>query len=235
MEEIKKENQELEVLEEQKEEKKEVVKREPIKTTNGVIMTSSFEEQYRLARCYVQSKLLPKSFDTPEKVVVALQLCYELGLPPMSSIRQIAVINGTPSLFGDLPLALAMKSGLLKKYEEKLFDKEGNEIDEKNQKPVFMASCYGERVDGSSLKTMFSLADAENAGLLGSNCWKKYPKDMLVYRARGRLLKSLVPDALQGVAQGEYDYGITIEEASTKNIGSSVSEGLAEEIRSEKE
>ncbi len=210
-----------------------------VKSNNGVLMPQTLDEAVRLAKWYSASGLVPKSFDSPEKVFVGLQICYELGIPPLTGLRQIAVIKGTPALFGDLPLALVRRSKLLKKITETYYNKEGKEISTENQNlqdPVYRCICYAERFNGDDIETgtaSFSIKEATEANLLVSDSWKKYPKDMLTYRARSRVLKSLFPDVLNGIAIKEYDYGM--HETEVVEPKTSLVEGLREEILETKE
>lgn len=176
---------------------------------SGVIRGSTFQDQYRLAKCYFESRLMPKALDSTEKVLVAIQLCHELGLPPMASIGKVCVINGSPSVFGELPLALVRRSGLLRSIEETCY------IDEEIAgQRLNYACCIARRVGGEEVKRFFSVDDARVAGLWGkAGPWKLYPKRMLQMRARSWALKDLFPDVLMGVSILEYDHHETIETA----------------------
>lgn len=199
------------------EEQKQIAVKEPINAEGGILTPSNFDAGFRLAKCYVASGLLPKLFNTPEKALVAMQLCYELGLQPLTGMRQIAVINGTPSLYGDLPLALVHRTGQLMEFKETFLDNEGKEVLTGGQ--VFAAKCYAKRKNGIEAVAVFSLDDAKKANLIDrSDSWKKYEKDMLIYRARSRVLKSLFPDALNGIAIAEYDYAMNEEEIKNQKV-----------------
>jgi len=109
--------------------KKREEKPEPKKPTDialkedGSIDTKTVSEQYRAASIWIQSGMLPSSYNTPQKVITGIQYARELGLSGITALKQIAVIKGTPSIFGDLPLTLAMKSNKIKEIEEYWFDK----------------------------------------------------------------------------------------------------------------
>lgn len=175
---------------------------------SGVIVGATFEDQFRIARALCASGLVPKSYDTPEKVFAASQLAYELGLKPMTALRQIAVINGSPSLWGDLPLSLVMRSGNLEAIQEWWTDKDGKSIEDSKAEP-FAAHCAVRRrgVGGDTVRS-FSMDDARVAGLLNKGTWKQYPKRMLQCRARSWALKDLFPDSLMGLTIAEYDHHV---------------------------
>jgi hypothetical protein len=189
---------------------------------NGVLMGTSLDEQYRMATAYSKSGLMPQALNTPEKVLVALQLCFELGLPPMTSIGKVCVINGTPAIFGDLPLSLVMKSGLLEDIDESLI------LDPENN--VQGATCSLKRRGLSTpVIRSFTLKDASQAGLLGRGPWKQYTKRMLQLRARSWALKDLFPDVLSGVYVAEYDHNATVD-AQGNVVGETKT--IAEELNS---
>lgn len=134
---------------------------------------------------------------------MALQLCHELGLPPMASIGKIAVINGTPSLFGEMPLALVMKSGLLEDIQESV---------EMDGKDPLRATCAVKRKGMSPMVREFTRDDATRAGLWGKGVWAKYPKRMIQMRARGHAIKDAFPDVLSGVSIAEYDWDTVVDD-----------------------
>lgn len=182
--------------------------------TDGQIVGKSFEDQFRLARAYCASQLLPASFNTPEKVMLGMQFAYELGLKPLTAMRQMMVVNGTPSLWGDLPLGLCRSSRNLKSIEEKLYDQDGKEICLENGNLGVVADkavCTTVRTNGETRTTSFTLEEAKRAELYGNPkkpIWKLYPNRMLKMRARGENLKDNFGDVLNGVPIAEYDYGI---------------------------
>lgn len=184
--------------------------------SNGLLKPQNLDEAWRMAKYYVASKILPERYNTPEMVLTAMQFALELGLRPLTALRQIAVVKGTPTVFGDLPLSMAYASGKLVNIKEIYLDKDMNEISfaNKNLKnPIFAAYCRVIRAgDSEPLETYFSLDDANRANLLGSPTWKNYPQYMLRYRARSQALKGKFPDALNGISIGEYDHNMREED-----------------------
>lgn len=176
---------------------------------NGLLVGNTLEDQYRLAKYYVASRILPKQFDTPEKVITGSQYAREVGLKPLTSMRQMAVIQGTPSFYGDLPLAIVMNSKKLVSIKEYIIDEEQTEICIKNKNlksKVFGAVCIVKRDNGIEKESIFTMDDAQQAGLVNRDCWKHYTKTMLKYRARAMALKDLFPDVLNGISIAEYDH-----------------------------
>lgn len=198
----------------------EIVRKQIEAAESGVIVGATFDDQYRLARVYHASRMLPQAFDTPEKVFAGMQFAYELGLKGITAMRNICVINGTPSLWGDLPLALVKRSGKLKAIKEWTTDESGKEISPENNNVSAMpaaAYCRTMRKDGefeNEVTTWFTLDDAKKAGLYGNpkkEIWAKYLRRMLQMRARGQNLKDNFGDILMGAAIAEYDHNAVVD------------------------
>lgn len=192
----------------------------------GLLVGGTLEEQYRLAQAYCRSGLMPKGLNTPEKVLVGLQLCYELNLPPMSSIGRIMVVNGTPAIFGDLPIALAHRSGKMESYSEVFEDKDGQ---------PYGCTCTVKRKGQDPITRSFTVDDAKKAGLFRNDIWNKYTKRMLQCRARAWALKDALADVLMGVSIMEYDFNATVENGEVVGAQASVADDLNARFLEKKE
>lgn len=186
--------------------------RSALAVKNGSAIPSSVEEQFRLAKMYISSRVIPDRFKTPESVVAAMHYAAEhFPDSPLTALRQIAVINGTPCFFGDLPLAMVQRSRSFAGKKEFFIDKEGNEICLGNKNlaaPVWAAVCITKRNTYGGCDehtTVFSFDDAMIAGLMGKGVWKFYPKRMLMMRSRSQNLKDNFADCLNGIGIAEYD------------------------------
>lgn len=188
----------------------------------GLLVGSTFGEQYHIAKVYAASGLVPKALSTPEKVLVAMQFARELGIPPVTAMRQICVINGMPSLWGELPLSLVLKSGLLEDINEETgIDESGNAV---------WARCSIKRKGlATPIIRIFTKEEAIKADLWGKDIWKKYPKRMLQMRARSHALKDGFGDVLMGAAIAEYDYN-EIPDDSEKPINTDPASKLKEKF-----
>jgi len=145
----------------------------------------------------VDSGLVPKGMEKPQAVLVALQMGFELGLSPMQSIQNIAVINGRPSIWGDALPGLVRASGLMESYQEEEIGTYPNED-------------YGFRITAkrkgadTALAGVFTMADAKKAALLTKpGPWQQYPKRMLKNRARSFCLRDNFPDVTKGLYTAE--------------------------------
>lgn len=171
----------------------------------------TLDGRYRLASAFFKGGMVPKSYTSPAAVFSGLELARELRLKPLVGLRNIAVINGHPSVWGDLPLALVRRSGSMAMIFEFIFDKDLNEICFANKNinaSPYGAVCRTKRLGDEFIKeTWFTMDDAKQAGLLGrDNPWKTYPRRMLQMRARSQNLKDNFSDVLLGISIAEYDF-----------------------------
>jgi hypothetical protein len=175
--------------------REEAAPRETIPIGSRGIELRSIEELYRFAKFVAASPFAPRGFQSPEAIVVAIQYGYELGLTPMQSLQNVAVINGKPSIYGDAMLAVVRASGLLEYIAERL---EGAGATRK-------AVCLVKRVGAPYERvTEFGVIDAQRAGLWGKpGPWQQYPDRMLMFRARGFALRDEFGDVLKGLVSVE--------------------------------
>lgn len=169
----------------------------PIVTAQRGLVLTTLDEMWRFAQYAVDSGLAPKSLNNnTSAVLLAIQLGLEVGLTPMASLQNIAVINGRPSIWGDAMLAVCRASGV--------FDEEVYEETITGQGDAMFASCtVGRLPNGNPQTRTFSVADAKTANLWGQNTWKLYPKRMLQMRARSWALRDVFADYLRGMRAAE--------------------------------
>ena len=144
------------------------------------------------------SNMVPKAYQgKPQDILVCIQWGMEMGLAPMQSLQNIAVINGKPSVYGDAMMALVQASPVCEDVEE-YFENEGT--------PNPVAVCVAKRKGRKPVTAKFSVEDAKRAGLWAKQGpWSAYPKRMMQMRARGFALRDAFPDVLKGL--------ISVEEA----------------------
>lgn len=191
-------------------------------SAQGFIVPKNNQELLKHVATMREGGMVPTRFKTNFEVYAAVCYARSLSLPDVA-IRQIAVIHGTPSIFGDLPLSLVQRTGKLKHFREYLIDEEYEEIrvSNKNLKaPFFAAVCEIEREGYPREEFVYTIDDAILAGqikdikkLAGEALskyqltpWYKHVKKMMRYKARILALQSQFADALNGVSIGE-DYG----------------------------
>lgn len=155
----------------------------------------TFEDIERFADKAARSGMIPPSYNNkPDAIVIAVMMGSELGLAPMQSVQNIAVINSRPAIWGDALPGLCRASGLMRTMRE-WSEGEGDNM-------IFY--CEAARKDDAQMVLgSFSVADAIRAGLWGKDIWKKYPKRMLQMRARSFCLRDAFPDVLKGLVTAE--------------------------------
>lgn len=160
--------------------------------TRGFMNPASVKEGMELAAWIAKSDLAPRDYkDKPQNVLIAMQMGLEVGLSPMQSIQNIAVINGRPSIWGDSMLALCQNH------------RDFESIDE-NQSTNDKGVCIVKRRGMEPQRREFTVADAQKAGLWGkTGPWQTAPTRMLKLRARAFALRDTFADALRGLQSAE--------------------------------
>jgi len=186
------------------------------------VQLSSMEDAFRFANAVSMSGFAPRGMEKPEAILVAIQLGAELGLTPMSALRNIAVINGRPAIYGDAALSLVRSSGLLEIFREEEVGEPG--------KDTFGVKVTAKRKGFDESSETFTVGDAKLSKLWGkAGPWTEHPKRMLKFRARGFILRDLFGDVLQGLRTQEEARDIPAEvnvtplsEKVTRNLSESV-------------
>jgi hypothetical protein len=168
----------------------------------AALIPNTFEQTWRVARLIHRAEMAPQDLNTIEKIMVVLMHGLEVGVSPMQAVQGIALINKRPTIWGDLPLALIFKSGLMEAFKETKVQKDNTTI----------AICVVKRKGFEQQQGEFSLKQAAEAGLLNkSSTWKLYPDRMLQLRARAFALRDAFPDVLKGLSIGEELEGHTTD------------------------
>jgi hypothetical protein len=157
------------------------------------LMLQSFADMWGFAQCVHRAGMAPKSLTKPEQVLVALQMGAELGLPPMQSLANIAVVNGRPTLWGDLLVAL------VRRHAECEYISESWEGKDETRKCV----CKAKRRNQPEITREFGYREAKTAGLLSKDTYRNYPDRMFQCRARAWAIRDLFADLLAGVQVAE--------------------------------
>lgn len=156
--------------------------------------TGVLSEVIELARGISSTEFVPRGLQSVEKTTAAILYGRELGLPPMTALSSVVLVNGRPSLYAKTQRALILAAGHELRIRENTPEK---------------ATIWGRRRedagdDDAWVKVTFSRADAERAGLWGSSDpWRKYPADMLLNRATSRISTAMFADVVAGLETAE--------------------------------
>ncbi len=154
-------------------------------------------EAMTYAKMISASSMCPPAFrNKPNDALVAIQYGLELvGCSPLQALQNIAVINGRPSMWGDLVLAVVRRSGQMEWIKERdaqeaWQQKEGHcEVQRKGEpEPVTRTFSYEMATDAGLVK---------RSGSTGP--WGSYPGRMLQMRARSWALRDTFTDVLMGM------------------------------------
>lgn len=170
----------------------------------------NLKEALKICEYLASSSLVPKQYQgKPADILVCINWGMEVGLKPLQALSNIAVINGTPSMWGSAPLALVRNSPefefILEDNEAFAYarDKINGWSHLQDVNPNDTSICVVKRKDEPPLVREFSKEDVKMAGL--GNVHKNYPKDMRKYRARSRALEASFGDVLKGLRQAELE------------------------------
>lgn len=125
----------------------------------------------------------------PAAVAAAILYGREIGLPPMTALTSTHVVEGRPSLSAEGMRAVVLAAG----HELRIVETNG-------------ARCkVAGRRRGSETWTEveWNVDAARQAGLLGKDVWKKYPRAMLQARATAELCRLVFPDVTHGMVATE--------------------------------
>lgn len=142
------------------------------------------DQAFSLAERIARSNLLPTAYrNKPQDTAIALMMGAEIGLPPMTSLNRIVVVEGKPTLDAQGMVAVIRQAG----------HSISGEVSSQGAKVV------GKRKDtGDEMTVSFTLQDAQRAGLANRNVWKSYPGPMCWARAVSQLARMLFADCLLG-------------------------------------
>jgi len=165
----------------------------------GVVF-ADMEQMWIFSQRVKASNLCPKDCKTVEDVFVRLQMGFEIGLSAMQSLNNIATVNGRPTLWGDLSLALCKARKSEFEYATVEYENDPGDVSNLKEYPDnFACVCRVKRKGEDEHVERFSVADAKLAGLWATNVWAKYPRRMIRHRPMTYALRSVFPDILGGV------------------------------------
>lgn len=183
---------------------------------------STVEDMLGLAQTLIDSRLVPSSLDTPEKVVTVIQQGRELGFGAVTSVNNIHNIQGRPALsVHAINAKLAQKGILLKTICdcEKVLDEAGDKVVDLKTTIRFFTPLKVP-INGEYYLTedvTFTWKDAVAMQLSTKSNWVKMRSVMMWSRCLSIGARRVAPDAILGLYE-------VAETAEFMNVNHSVTE-----------
>jgi hypothetical protein len=161
----------------------------PVVPLGTQLIQSAVEQMvgaHQLGTALAGTSFVPKHFQgKPDDVTAAIMFGAALGLDPMSAVRSVYVVSGTPGLYARSMVAVAMSKG------HKIW------TEETTDEAVTVA---GQR-RGSDVveRVTWTIARAKKAGYTSNAKYSTDPQAMLWARAAGDVARRIAPDALAGL------------------------------------
>lgn len=182
---------------------------------------SSESQAMALSEMLARSTLVPSHFKgKPSDVYIAIAMGASIGLGWMQSVQNIQVIHSKPSIYGDAVNAIVTAHREFYSHEF-IWDEAKVEwkitiVRIRNGVLIPVTITYGKK-------------DAETAGHLTKDTYKKNLKDMLRRRCYGKVAQIQFPDALGGFSFAEEEEDFAYTQKKTKiNEMNTVENSIAE-------
>jgi hypothetical protein len=143
-----------------------------------------FELDQRRANLYAESGYWPDA-KSQAQALVKIEAGRELGLPAITAMSEIHLIQGKPTLGAGALGSLVKTSG---RYDYRV-------VEHTEQRCVIR---FFDLQAGELGESVFTLDDARKAGLAGRSTWRQYPRNMLFARALSNGVAWYCPDVSAG-------------------------------------
>lgn len=141
---------------------------------------------HQLATSLTRTSFVPKAFQgNAGDATAAIILGDELGLSPLSALRSIYIISGTPALYARTMVALAMGHGH-EVWTESSTDRE-------------VVVCGRRKGSEHTERVVWTIDRARKAGYTNNKKYDSDPQAMLYAKAAGEVARKIAPDVLAGV------------------------------------
>jgi hypothetical protein len=158
---------------------------------------------HQLATSLTRTSFVPKAFQgNAGDATAAIILGDELGLSPLSALRSIYIISGTPALYARTMVALAMSHGH-EVWTESSADRE-------------VIVCGRRKGSEHVERSSWTIDRARKAGYTNNKKYDSDPQAMLWAKAAGEIARKIAPDVLAGVPHSVED--LELEDAPTQKV-----------------
>ena len=144
----------------------------------------SWESIQTIAEKLKDSKALPSFIDNPGKLVMVLLAGKEAGMGAVEALNSFYIVNGKLTIYGAATLSQLKRAKFAVRWGE-CSDK--------------IASVTIIAPDKSEHTEVYTIEEAQLAGNMNKNeVWRKYPKNMLRWKALGAAVRFFCPEVLNG-------------------------------------
>lgn len=151
-----------------------------------VAWAEAAQAAHQLATSLAKTMFVPRHFQgNPGDATAAVMLGDELGLSPISALRSIYVISGTPAMYARTMVALAMSHGH-EVWTESSTDRE-------------VVVCGQRRGSEHVERAVWTIDRARKAGYTSNKKYDSDPQGMLYSKAAAEIARKVAPDVLSGV------------------------------------
>ena len=164
-----------------------------------VFEPDSWDSAIVIAETLCKSGLLPQDVRTPQTAVAIIMFGREFGFTVWQSFRFVQVIKGKPGLNAQGMAAVILASGKAKYFR-------CSEVTE-NRATWETVRADG---DGKIQRFTYTIDDARKAELTSSQMYRKYPRQMLRWRACTELARQEYSDVVGGLYTPD-DFGEVID------------------------
>lgn len=142
-----------------------------------------------VAETFMQANALPASIKNAQQLLMVLQAGYEAGLQPLEAVKSFYFVNGGIALYGEMAITMVIRAG--HKVEWGICNDQTATV------------TITRKDNGATMTNTFTMAQANARGLTNKDPWKKFPENMLKFKAFHMTAKFVCPDAFHGVDMGE--------------------------------
>ena len=168
-----------------------------------VAWASAASAAHQLAQSLSKTSFVPRAFQgNAGDATAAIILGDELGLSPLSALRSIYIISGTPALYARTMVALAMSHGH-EVWTESSTDRE-------------VVVCGRRKGSEHTERVVWTVDRARKAGYTSNKKYESDPQAMLYSKAAAEVARKIAPDVLSGVPYSVEDLELEAPEPTAK-------------------
>lgn len=138
-----------------------------------------------IAKTFIAGGAMPKGIDTAQKMMIVFQAAREINIPPVEALNSLYFVNGKIAMYGEAVPLQILRAGHKLSWGEC------------NAETATVTITRGDT--GESMTTTFTMKEAQERGYTSNPIYKKYPENMLKWRAISMTAKFICPDALKGI------------------------------------